>query len=1017
MKYHKLRDLFRIGEITKLIYHKSINDIDSIFYCLTINLIMNIEIRYCTPRSSGTTTQTGTTVTYPSLLGSDARKTSKALKENKNPIPRNLRRSPRHSKPVETFAEVQARRKIMISNYVAKLSGSSTRYIEANASFKIVSDSTAPKEPPNTKAPTAPTAPTAPKAPTAPSVPKAPTAPSVPKAPTAPTAPKAPTAPSVPKAPTAPKDPPNNKAPTALTAPEEPKYISMKEFNDYFSGRVAPTAPSVPKAPTAPSVPKAPTAPSVPKAPTAPTAPSVPKAPTAPTAPSVPKAPTAPTAPSVPKAPTAPSVPKAPTAPTAPSVPKAPTAPTAPSVPKAPTAPTAPSVPKAPTAHVNIPCHDSSSLPQNVSMELLDKALAFNPKDKGPIAQKCTGCPSEDDEDGDDDSTDTMQHVPDGSMERTPKVFVKPTEIPNIMTNLDPFPKKTKETERIASFFKNLSRKAPFSKILRLLKKAGLERAPIQLTPIIAEHMKQMGTWIHDEEWFSLSRLGISSAAISSYGRLYYIGARYLSIMKREKGGNLRYRIQFDDGVTRNMRSYNLVAGTFLEFPTRKHMTVDHFDRRHSNDHISNLSWETRRTQVLNRNLSKRTDQIKVCKYDATTEQLLCVYDSAKCAAIAYHERSDVTETEVNRFRLACKKGTVLYGHIWRYYIIPLLPGEEFRSIPIDGLRSYEVSNKGRVRYPTGRITLGSLRVDDYRVVSFTNDITGEHRGYLVHVIAAITWIPNPNPAQFDRVNHIDEKRGNNDVENLEWTDHDGNMRHAYKGNHANKTPVTLYCFGVNTAQYSSIAEAIEAYGCDGYTWGVINRMCLNQLDHSAPIFFQHTDPNYTPSKDGSGRATPVVQCDKKWNVLQIWRSESQANAYTGISGATISRCVKKRHLCRHGYRFRRLNALEAPWPVPNSVDHLIMKAVGQRDNDEVVVFHEREDGSVWGPYPYGKPYPASIELHITYRNVLELCNGNCTIRSPNFRKYFGGRPHLYWLEDYNRMADTGTFTLRPPLK
>lgn len=50
-----------------------------------------------------------------------------------------------------------------------------------------------------------------------------------------------------------------------------------------------------------------------------------------------------------------------------------------------------------------------------------------------------------------------------------------------------------------------------------------------------------------------------------------------------------------------------------------------------------------------------------------------------------------------------------------------------------------------------------------------------------IHRLAALAFIDNPKPDIYNEVNHIDGDKTNNTVENLEWTDRIGNIRHDFK--------------------------------------------------------------------------------------------------------------------------------------------------------------------------------------------------------------------------------------------
>ena len=50
-----------------------------------------------------------------------------------------------------------------------------------------------------------------------------------------------------------------------------------------------------------------------------------------------------------------------------------------------------------------------------------------------------------------------------------------------------------------------------------------------------------------------------------------------------------------------------------------------------------------------------------------------------------------------------------------------------------------------------------------------------------IHRLVAVAYVPNPDPTNFDVVNHIDGDKLNNNAPNLEWTNKSGNEKHANK--------------------------------------------------------------------------------------------------------------------------------------------------------------------------------------------------------------------------------------------
>lgn len=95
----------------------------------------------------------------------------------------------------------------------------------------------------------------------------------------------------------------------------------------------------------------------------------------------------------------------------------------------------------------------------------------------------------------------------------------------------------------------------------------------------------------------------------------------------------------------------------------------------------------------------------------------------------------------------------------------------------------YQVSSIGRVRRLAGvvvreqhgkadavqpireRILKSAIRYDEYELVTLCKD--GKTRSFLVHKLAANAFISNPN--DYNVINHIDEDKTHNSVDNLEW--------------------------------------------------------------------------------------------------------------------------------------------------------------------------------------------------------------------------------------------------------
>ena len=82
-----------------------------------------------------------------------------------------------------------------------------------------------------------------------------------------------------------------------------------------------------------------------------------------------------------------------------------------------------------------------------------------------------------------------------------------------------------------------------------------------------------------------------------------------------------------------------------------------------------------------------------------------------------------------------------------------------------------------------------------------------------VHRLVADAFIPNPNGLK--EINHKDENKDNNRVDNLEWCDRDYNIHYGtWVSRNPRLRPVVQYTLdGVFVRQYNSIREASRATG------------------------------------------------------------------------------------------------------------------------------------------------------------------------------------------------------------
>lgn len=161
---------------------------------------------------------------------------------------------------------------------------------------------------------------------------------------------------------------------------------------------------------------------------------------------------------------------------------------------------------------------------------------------------------------------------------------------------------------------------------------------------------------------------------------------------------------------------------------------------------------------------------------------------------------------------------------------------------PIKGYYGFAVSNKGNVKalerdieYSNGKVIHRKERLlsqhiinSGYKIVDF--NINNVHKRQLVHILVAKAFIDNPNG--YKEVNHKDENKLNNCVENLEWCTPLYNKVYSNiinKGAEAVSKAVRAYTKdGSFNEIYKSIAKCAKAFGCrhSNIRYHIINKSC-----------------------------------------------------------------------------------------------------------------------------------------------------------------------------------------------
>lgn len=230
---------------------------------------------------------------------------------------------------------------------------------------------------------------------------------------------------------------------------------------------------------------------------------------------------------------------------------------------------------------------------------------------------------------------------------------------------------------------------------------------------------------------------------------------------------------------------------------------------------------------------------------------------------------------------------------------------EEFWK-PVVGYEGlYEVSSLGRVRslnrgvFQQGRVQkykgcIMSQFIGSHGYYSVRLSNHNKKKTFLVHRIAAEAFIPNTN--NLPVVNHKDEDRKNNSIDNLEW------CTIAYNVNYGTTPLRRSIILGNKVAQYTTNGVLMRTFHSihDAERKTGIKRQSIHKaiyLKRQAGGCFWTLTSKEAPLRIDtsifSRRVKNVLQLDGNETVVARFKSTRKAELSTGIRHEYISRCCR----------------------------------------------------------------------------------------------------------------------------
>jgi len=311
----------------------------------------------------------------------------------------------------------------------------------------------------------------------------------------------------------------------------------------------------------------------------------------------------------------------------------------------------------------------------------------------------------------------------------------------------------------------------------------------------------------------------------------------------------------------KNIKFHRIIAQNFLpNFENKK--TVEHKDDNKMNNKLYNLKWATHKEQQQFVKEKKSRKSQKGIKIDTNID--------------------------------------ILEDEIWK--VITQFP-------------DYEVSSKGRIKYPIRkgntpykkRITYGGTCGTGYKTFSFRNDKINFKT--VIHRIVAIEFIENERNCKI--VNHKDGIKTNNDVQNLEWCTNSQNTQHAHDNNLISGKR-KIYQLDINNNIINKWNSIKEAYEKLNLSRTAINGVLNGRKKTSGGYYWcyqENYNVNIKRNTIYDTNKTKIKQIDiNSGNIIKIWDSVSDASNHLSSENdasckaikSNISQCIRgKRNSCQ----------------------------------------------------------------------------------------------------------------------
>ena len=225
------------------------------------------------------------------------------------------------------------------------------------------------------------------------------------------------------------------------------------------------------------------------------------------------------------------------------------------------------------------------------------------------------------------------------------------------------------------------------------------------------------------------------------------------------------------------VRVHKVVVLNYIGDPPSNKHTIDHINCIKTDNTLDNLRWATPTEQANNRTQAKTTKQL------GSSELAVLQYDMNNNFIMEFKNPLEVKHI------LGINKGSISYnclgktksagGFIFKYKYKDEIQYEDeiWKDFTFNN-KQILVSTYGRVK-SNNKLIKGCLSSQTgYTIICIYDNKVRKNES--IHKLVAKCFIDNPNNKEI--VNHKDQNKENNHIDNLEWCTSSENTIHFYKG-------------------------------------------------------------------------------------------------------------------------------------------------------------------------------------------------------------------------------------------